>query len=161
MKILKEFVPYIIIIVVVGMIRTFLVTPVWVDGDSMNPTLKDRQILILNKFDHSYERFEIVVLDFMNDKLIKRVIGLPGDKIEYKNNILYINDKKVDENFEHKVTPDFSLKDIGYDVVPDGYYFVVGDNRTNSLDSRTFGFVKKNDIEGSVKLGLIPFKNLS
>ena len=157
MKFVKEIIPYIIIIVVVTMVRTFLVTPVWVDGVSMNPTLDDRDILILNKYDTKYERFEIVVLNFMDEKLIKRVIGLPGDTIHYKDNKLYINGEIVEENFLHKDTPNFSLKDIGYEVVPENYYFVVGDNRTDSLDSRTFGFVKKDDIDGTVKVSLWPF----
>lgn len=157
MKFIKEVIPYIVIIVVVTMIRTFLVTPVWVDGVSMNPTLDDRDILILNKYDTEYERFEIVVLNFMDEKLIKRVIGLPGDTIHYKDNNLYINGEIVEEDFLHKDTPDFSLKDIGYEVVPEDYYFVVGDNRTDSLDSRTFGFVKKDDIDGTVKVSLWPF----
>jgi len=157
MKFIKEVIPYIVIIVVVTMIRTFLVTPVWVDGVSMNPTLDDRDILILNKYDTEYERFEIVVLNFMDEKLIKRVIGLPGDTIHYKDNNLYINGEIVEEDFLHKDTPDFSLKDIGYEVVPEGYYFVVGDNRTDSLDSRTFGFVKKDDIDSTVKVSLWPF----
>lgn len=161
MKILKEMIPYLVIIIVVVMIRIFLITPVCVDGDSMNPTLKDGQVLILNKFDHHFERFEIVVLDFLDEKLVKRVIGLPGDKLEYKNSTLYINDKEVKEDFIDVYTSDFSLKDIGYATVPDGYYFVVGDNRNNSLDSRSFGLVSKDNIEGSVKISLIPFKKVN
>ena len=88
MKFIKELVPYIVIIVVVVLIRTFIVTPVQVDGESMYPTLLDNQILILKKYDHSYDRFDIVVFKYNNSKLVKRVIGLPGETVSYKNNIL-------------------------------------------------------------------------
>ena len=77
-KIIKEVYPYIIIIVCVVLFRTFIATPVRVDGNSMNDTLNNNDILILNKLDTSYERFDIVVINYGNTKLVKRIIGLPG-----------------------------------------------------------------------------------
>ena len=82
MKLVKEFIPYVIIIAVVILIRTFIVTPVQVDGHSMDPTLKDHQILILNKWKKDYNRFDIVVIDDGEERLIKRIIGLPGETLE-------------------------------------------------------------------------------
>ena len=96
-KIIKELYPYVIIIVVVVLFRTFIATPVRVDGDSMKDTLHNNDILILNKLDNSYERFDVVVVNYNNSKLVKRVIGLPGENISYKNNELYINDKKTED----------------------------------------------------------------
>lgn len=159
-NIIKELIPYIIIIIVVVLIRTFIVTPVKVDGTSMVPTLENRQILLLKKYDHNYERFDIVVFKYGNDKLVKRIIGFPGDVVEYKDNKLYINNELVEENFKHKDTSDFRLKQIGYAVIPEDMYFVVGDNRSNSLDSRYIGLVNKKDIEGTVTFSIYPFKKV-
>ena len=94
-KIFKELIPYLIIIVVVVSIRIFIVTPVQVSGDSMRPTLKNREILLLKKYDRSFQRFDIVVIDYDNDRLIKRIIGLPGEtiKIDYSMNPFTIKPK--------------------------------------------------------------------
>ncbi len=159
MKYIKELVPYIIIIIVVVLLRTFIITPVRVNGPSMNSTLNDGDILLLEKYDTDFQRFDIVVLKYNGDKLVKRVIGLPGETIEYKDNTLYINNKKINEPFLVEETEDFSLKKLGYDKIPDGYYFVVGDNRDNSLDSRFIGLIPKDTMEGKVVFRLFPFKN--
>ncbi len=160
-NIFKELLPYIIIILVVVLIRTFIVTPVQVDGESMVPTLKDREILLLKKYDHSLERFDIVVFKYNNDKLIKRVVGLPGDHIEYKNGKLKVNDTYIKENFKtNSKTNDFKLEDIGYEKVPKGYYFVMGDNRNNSTDSRIIGLVDAKQIQGSTTFSIFPFGSI-
>ena len=155
MKIIKEIVPYIVIIVVVVLIRLFIATPVRVDGDSMNPTLSNNQILLLNKMDKHYKRFDVIVFNHNGNKLVKRIIGLPGDKVTYTDNKLYINDKLIKENYTRKNTDDFTS-----DKVPSDMYFVLGDNRSNSLDSRYIGFVSKSDIEGVVNFSIIPPKKI-
>lgn len=159
MKYVKEYLPYILIILVVIFIRCFVVSPVQVDGSSMVPTLEDNQILLLKKYDHSFERFDIVVLKYRSEKLVKRIIGLPGETVVYQNSHLYIDGKKVDEPFlpENMLTNDFNLSHMGYTEIPEGYYFVVGDNRGDSLDSRYIGLIAKNDIEGTVTFRLFPF----
>ena len=157
-NIFKELLPYIIIVLVVVLIRTFIVTPVQVEGTSMVPTLKDNEILILKKYDHSFERFDVVVFKYNNDKLIKRVIGLPGDAVEYKDNKLYINGEYVKEDFSRNSdTADFKLEDIGLDKVPEDCYFVMGDNRNNSTDSRIIGVVSKDTIQGATNFSIFPF----
>ena len=101
-KKIKELIPYIVIIICVVLIRTYLVTPARVDGESMENTLYDGEIVLLNKIGlrlNGLNRFDVVVFKYEEDLLIKRVIGLPGDIVEYLDNELYINYKKVDVPF--------------------------------------------------------------
>ena len=160
-KFIKELIPYIVIIIVVVLIRSYIITPVIVVGDSMVPTLKDNQILLLNKIDYRFneiERYDIVVIKVGKSEIIKRVIGLPGENIEYKNNALYINghEEKTIYNFD---TDDFKLEEIcKCDKIPQDKYLVLGDNRTVSSDSRIMGLIDETDILGNVKISLWPIK---
>ena len=125
----------------------------------MYPTLNDNNIVILNKLDYKInglKRFDIIVVDYNGEKLIKRVIGLPGEHIEYKNNMLFINGYLTNENFNHDNTSNFKLEMIGYLKIPGDKYFVVGDNRNHSTDSRMIGLIDKKDIKGKVSLRLFP-----
>ena len=156
----KELIIYGSIILAIILIRTFVITPVRVNGSSMYSTLKDGEIMILNKLDyklHDIERFDIVVIKTDEKKIIKRVIGLPGETLKYEDNTLYINDKKIDEPYLKDATEDFDITSLGYDKIPDDCYFVLGDNRDNSSDSRIIGPVKKSQITGSDSLVLFPF----
>lgn len=163
MKYFKEIVPYIVIIILIVLIRTFIVTPVRVTGESMDETLKDGQVLILNKTVKNYERFDIVVIKYGNEKIIKRVIGLPRERISYSDNKLFVNGKTVKESFNHGKTNDFSIKDVTNgenEKIPDGYYLVLGDNRPNSYDSRQIGLIKKENIIGKVDLRIYPLNKI-
>ena len=162
-KIIKNILPYVIIIIVVVIIRTFFVTPIQVDGTSMYPTLKDNELLLLKKYDKSYDRFDVIVFNHNGSRLIKRIIGLPGDNIKVEDNILYINGKEYKEDYLDKgtVTNDFSLEELfDTDKVPEGTYFVMGDNRDDSLDSRILGFIDEDDIEGIASITIFPFDRL-
>lgn len=154
---IKELMPYIIIIVVVVLFRTFIATPVRVDGSSMNPTLTNGQILILNKLDKNYNRMDIVVFQYKNERLIKRVIGLPGETVLIENNKLYINDEEINDYSNDVKTADYNL---GIKI-PKGYYFLLGDNRYNSSDSRLIGLVNEDKILGKASLRLFPFTKLN
>lgn len=161
-KVIKELYPYVIIVVCVVLFRSFIATPVRVDGDSMRETLYNGDILILNKLDNNYERFDVVVVNYNNSKLVKRIIGLPGENIEYKNNKLYINNKEIDD-VETIRTLDFSLEELyAIEKIPENHYFVMGDNRGNSLDSRDYrvGLIKKEDIVGVTIFRLYPFNKI-
>ena len=173
---MREFLPYLFIILTVVLIRTFIVTPIVVNGSSMESTLHDGNTMILNKIGlklKDINRFQIVVIKTSNSYLIKRVIGLPGEKIKYEisedngKNIgkLFVNGKYIDEFFidnDTKLltcTKENDLCDDGI-TIPKGYYFVMGDNRGNSIDSRMIGFIKKSDILGTTRLVIFPFNNI-
>lgn len=156
---IKELIPYIIIVAVVILIRTFLCTPVEVIGSSMENNLFDGQILILNKIGYNIngiKRFDIIVIK-TDEKIIKRVIGLPGEYVSYKNNKLYINEKEVQDNYSDDETKDFTLEDIcDCDKIPEGYYLVLGDNRDISKDSRYIGLIPENEILGKTSFRIWP-----
>lgn len=149
------------------LIRQFVFSPVLVEGQSMMPTLHDKDRMILNRLSKKYERFDIVVFQSTEDKkLIKRIIGLPGDKVEYIDDKLYINGKVLEEPFlddekkelnGEKLTYDFNLELLGIDVVPEGHYFVMGDNRRYSQDSRVIGTVSDKKILGMTNFIFWPF----
>lgn len=156
MKVIKEVIPYIVIVVVVVLIRTFIITPVRVDGDSMKNTLKNGDILLLYKLS-SINRFDIIVLDEEkdNEKIIKRVIGMPGETVAIKNGKIYINDKVIDDEYAYGETSDYNKV-----TLKDDEYFILGDNRLISKDSRYFGPIKDNEIKGKIVFRLFPFTKI-
>lgn len=157
-KILKEIIPYIIIIIVVLIIKTYIFTPIMVNGSSMDDTLKNKDIMILDKIGmkiNGIKRFDIVVIETNRGKIIKRVIGMPGETIEYKDNKLYINDKEVKDNYGSTKTSDISKREI-----PNNMYFVLGDNRIDSLDSEELGPFLEKDILGHATFIIYPFNRI-
>ena len=155
MKILKSLLPYIIILIIVVLIRTFIITPAVVNGDSMKDTLLDNEVVLVNKLYvnvSDIKRFDIVVINENGEHIVKRIIGLRGEKVEYKNNILIIIDKEVNSELKFNDTEDFV-----YEKVESDKYFVLGDNREISKDSRIIGTINKDDIIGKVSIVLFPF----
>lgn len=159
----KEILPYILIVVIVLLIKEFLIAPVKVNGLSMYTTLHDGDVMLLNKIVYKFnpiKRGDIVVASWKDEYIIKRVIGLPGDTVEFKNNSLYINGKKIKENYTRGKTEDFNITLLGSKKVPKGYYVILGDNREDSVDSRIFGFMKKENILGRCKVTIFPFNRI-
>lgn len=156
MKFLKSLVPYIIIIVIVVFIRTFIITPVKVNGSSMYPTLEGDEIMLLNKLG-SIDRFDIAVLklDGDDDNLIKRIIGMPGETVEIKENQIYINDELLEDPYGYGVTYNIDPVTLGSDE-----YFILGDNRIISLDSRVFGKIHESEIKGTTNFIMYPFSKI-
>ncbi len=153
-KIVKEWLPYVIIIIVVLIIKSNIVAPIRVNGRSMNNTLKDGDIMILDIIGYrtsKLKRFNIIVIDNGEDYIIKRVIGLPNEEIEYKGNKLYINGKVVKDKFANGKTNDFKVK------LKKDEYFALGDNREDSLDSRYYGPFNKKKILGKTSYTIFPF----
>lgn len=164
-------------LLVAFVIKQFLFTPVLVKGASMMPTLEDQDRVIINKIGpkfKSVDRFDIVVVKMNEEEnYIKRIIGLPGDKIEYKDDQLYINGEKYSEPYldQYKkelkdsgsLTYDFTLEQIlGETTVPEGDYFVLGDNRRVSKDSRVpeVGFIPKEKIMGTTSIICWPIEHI-
>lgn len=150
-KFIKELIPYVVILIVVVVVRTYFFTPIKVSGPSMQPTLEGGEMMILNKID-KVERFDVVVVDIKAEDIIKRVIALPGESIACENGIIYVNGRRQDEEYSKGVTGDFSKITLG-----DDEYFVLGDNREDSLDSEELGPMKEEQLKGTAKLVLFPF----
>ena len=103
---IKELVPYILIVIGVVLMRTYIITPIKVNGTSMYDTLKGNEICILNKLGE-LDRFDIIVTSYEGERLIKRIIGMPGETIEVENGYIYINDKKIKDEYGYGETDDF------------------------------------------------------
>ncbi len=160
---IKDFIKIAILVVIIFCVYMFVISMQQVVGSSMNNTLNNGDMVLLFKAKYKFsdvKRFDVVSFNYEDTKyLIKRVIGLPGEHIEYKDNKLYINGNYVEEERDFE-TDDFKLEDLGYDVIPDDMYFVLGDNRENSLDSREIGLIKKEDIIGKVIVRLWPISGI-
>ena len=159
-------------------IRTFIFTPISVQGASMMPTYEDGDRVIVNKIGKAisdFRRFDIVVFKATeSEDYIKRIIGVPGDHVEYKNDELYINGEKYEEpyleqqklqlNDQGDLTYDFKLEEkTGLSYIPEGYYFVLGDNRRVSNDSRNpnVGLISIDDILGKASIRFYPIDSIS
>jgi len=150
---------FIIALILALMIRMFFFSPIIVEGPSMQPTLLDRDRMIVNKFIYYIkepERFDIVVFHASKHKdFIKRVIGLPGEHVMVQDNALYIDGEQVDEPFIATSNQEnFKLEMLpgNYSTIPKGYVLVLGDNRNNSTDSRNLGLIAIDDIVGKANI---------
>ncbi|MBS4188812.1 signal peptidase I [Bacillus sp. FJAT-49705] len=159
-------------------IRTFFFSNYVVEGVSMEPTLESGNKLIVNKIGNQIgdlQRFDVIVFHHNKEEdFVKRIIGLPGDKIEYRNDELYINGEKVNEPYLEKyrenyqeeafgsmLTADFTLMEAtGEETVPEGKLFVLGDNRPKSWDSRHYGFISMDQVVGKVNLRYWPINEM-
>ena len=158
---------FIVAFIIVGGVYFFPGRPFTVSGASMYPTLHNGDRMVLSKVGDIH-RFDVVILKAPDENVeyIKRVIGMPGDTIEMKSGVLYINGKKVDQPFintealakQTVFMDDFTLESLtGESKVPEGKYFVLGDNRGVSKDSRMIGFIDRSAIEGKAVFTIWPF----
>ncbi|MGY0692830.1 signal peptidase I [Virgibacillus sp. FSP13] len=172
----RRIIPVVFFAVVLAIVfRTVLFASYVVDGESMEPTLYDGNLLMVNKVIYDLkdvDRFDVIVFHAnKQEDYVKRVIGLPGDKIKYENDKLFINNEYVEEDFlypfknangKKTFTEDFSLMETtGSRQVPHDKLFVMGDNRENSLDSRAFGFISVEQLVGKVDIKYWPLSQAS
>ena len=146
---------------------TFVAQRTEVSGSSMEPTLQDRDSLIVDKASYRFtkpHRFDIVIFPYKygnNQYFIKRVIGLPGEKIriDYDGNI-YINDVKLEENYGAEIIADPGRAETEI-LLGEDEFFVMGDNRNHSMDSRdiSVGNINKKDILGKAFVRIFPVSN--
>ena len=137
---------------VFGLVRPFIVEAFYIPSESMVPTLQVGDRVFVNKFIyrfHEPNRGDVVVfkgVEGQDEDLIKRVVGLPGDQIEVRDGVLYVNGERQEEPYVNPDLPDRSS--YGPTTVPEGSFFAMGDNRADSRDSRFFGAVPFEKIEG-------------
>ncbi|HVN02950.1 MAG TPA: signal peptidase I [Bryobacteraceae bacterium] len=132
----------------------FIYQPVRVEGTSMMPTLQDQERIFINKFTYrfgnrSIQRGDMVVFWFPLDtskSYIKRVIGLPGDTVEIQNGVVIVNGKPLVEEYVPEEYRDYQSRPP--ERIPDGQYYVLGDHRSSSNDSRSWGMVPRQNIYG-------------
>lgn len=152
-------------------IRGFFLIPVPVEGISMQNTLTQGDFVLMEKFS-DIERFDVIVFQMADGTTyIKRVIGMPGDTVSYRNDQLYINEEVVEETFleenlahdEERIpfTNDFEFEELmGVKKLGTGSYFVLGDNRRMSKDSRSFGAISEENIIGKARIVYYPLKRV-
>ncbi len=166
-RIIKEYIEPIVIAVLIALfIRAFIVQAFKIPSSSMEPTLLVGDHLLVSKFIYGVripytnikffqykkpQRGDIIVFIFPKDRskdFIKRVIGTEGEKVAIIHNKIYINDKMIDDRWGHFTITRPSIEEYGPVRVPEGFLFVMGDNRDNSQDSRFWGFVNINEVKG-------------
>ena len=172
-RIIKEYIEPIVIAVLIALfIRAFIVQAFKIPSSSMEPTLLVGDHLLVNKFIYGVripysdkifgkskkffewkkpQRGDVIVFIFPKDRskdFIKRVIGTEGEKVAIIHNKIYINDKIIDDPWGDFRMPRSSNEEYAPPKVPEGFLFVMGDNRDNSQDSRFWGFVNINDVKG-------------
>jgi len=167
------------------LIRSFIFEPVRVDGESMDDTLANGEIMLVTKYDYSTtwlsffwqddatkesaprirfggdpKRFDVVICRYPNrgdTNFVKRVVGLPGDTIELRDGWLYVNGEMMEEKYINDAYRTGRLNTFGPVTVPEGQFFVMGDHRNNSNDSRSVGPIDRTMIVGHVRQVLYPF----
>lgn len=157
-----------IFMVIVSLINVLAISPATVIGQSMEPTFYEGQDILMAHIDNNFERFDVVVLETASgDFYLKRIIGLPGDHIEINHSVITINGDIIDQEFlensfgsidVYTYCNSSHLQVCEYDV-PADFYFVLGDNREHSLDSRSdeLGFVHEDQLFGTV---VVKFDNI-
>ncbi|SHE75560.1 signal peptidase I [Clostridium fallax] len=158
---IKDILGILLVIIIIFLIKKFLILTVYIPSGSMIPTLKPGNVVVATKVykPRDLKRGDIVIFrsNERNENMIKRLIGLPGDEIEVKGTLLYVNGKKLDEPYI-KNNIDFE----GTYKVPNEEYFFLGDNRASSLDSRFWNdpYISANNIIGKAQFRIWPLNSI-
>ncbi|AYW48751.1 signal peptidase I [Tetragenococcus osmophilus] len=153
------------------LLRGFLLIPIPVQGSSMEDTMAQGDMAIMERLS-SVKRFDVVVFNLPDGSTyVKRVIGLPGESVSYENDQLYIDGKKMEEPFLEEnlheddesvpYTYDFDFEELmGVEKLGKDSYFVIGDNRRFSKDSRSFGAISEDEILGTIRFVYYPLPHM-
>lgn len=156
----------VVVLAILVMVYLFIVSPQEINGASMEPNFHNGEYILTNKVLYKFrepQRGDVVIFKSPRNKeidYIKRIIGLPGDKVGLKSNAFYVNGQQIIESYLAPGTTIFGgtfLAEGATIVVPEGQYFVAGDNRPHSSDSREFGTIAKEDFIGVAFLRYFPF----
>ncbi|WP_312091327.1 signal peptidase I [Aminipila sp.] len=158
----KEFIKELLIALIIAIVVLQFVKPVIVSGESMVPTLQDHDLLLLSRQAYLLEEpktGDIIVCDTSEERLIKRIIAVPGDKVEIINGAVMVNGMVLDEPYIKEAGISGNYPEL---IIPEGYYYVLGDNREISKDSRyeVVGNVSKEKIVGKAVFRFYPFSAL-
>ena len=184
-EILSWILTIVVAVVAALIIRSVIFEPVRVDGISMDDTLANGEIMFVSKYDYSStwltlpwqsaerkeeaarftiggdpKRFDVVICRYPgrgDTNFVKRVVGLPGDTVELRDGYLYVNDERYEEPYINDEYRTGRLNTFGPETVPEGQFFVMGDHRNNSNDSRSVGPIERNMIVGHVRQVVYPF----
>ncbi|SDN85601.1 signal peptidase I [Alkalicoccus daliensis] len=154
--------PIIVAVAVALLVRSFFIAPYVVEGASMEPSLYDRDRILVNKTTTwlgEFERGDVIIIEGENNRhYIKRVIALPGETLEMQEGSLYVEGEEIEEEYLEDLTQyEESIEEV---TLPEDEYFVMGDNRNNSLDSRNgLGHIQEEDIVGRSAVVFYPFSN--
>lgn len=174
-RIIEEFIDlikiFVVCFIIVYAITNWIVKPIKVEGSSMYPTLEDHAFGFTNVFAAKFlsiDRFDVVIVHNKerDEFWIKRVIGLPNDTIEYKNDVLYINQEPVEEPYlnqsyaQNIKKESLFTEDFGPIQLKEDQYWLMGDNRVRSEDSRRHGPFQKNEIIGKDVFVFFPFQQM-
>lgn len=159
----------VVVLAILVMIYLFIMSPQEINGASMEPNFHNGEYILTNKILYKFrspKRGDVVIFKSPRNKeidFIKRIIGLPGDTVMLRNNTFYVNDQPVEEPYLEPEVTIFGgsfLKEGESTIVPEGMYFVVGDNRPHSSDSREFGPVALEDFIGVAIFRYWPFSEM-
>jgi len=149
-------------LIIVLLIRTFVLIPIPISGKSMSPTLFEKDLVLMHPV-RKIKRFDVIFINQSDgETMVKRIIGLPGDQLEYRDQTLYINNEKLSEPFLKKgtITNNFTLEEVLVEKrLAQNQYFVLGDERPTSKDSRIFGAVTRDQIQGKAEFVYYPLKH--
>ena len=161
----REIVEVVVIaLVTVFIIRSFLVQPFLVNGASMEPNFEDGNYLLVDEISYRFsepQRGEVVVFRYPNDRsvfFIKRVIGLPGEKLMIRDGEVYVDGKELNEDY---LGPSSDTEGRINVNLGEDEYFVLGDNRSYSFDSRNWGPIQRDDIIGVARIRVFPFNEIN
>lgn len=158
-SVIREIIETILLAGIIWLAVNFATARYVVDGQSMEPNLHTGQFLIVSRLAYRFgspQRGDIIVFDFPGnpgDDYVKRIIGLPGDTVLIDNNQVFVNDTLLNEPY---LPPDDYTTGTGRWVVPEGSFFVMGDNRAHSSDSRAWGLLTKDRIIGKAWISYWP-----